>query len=133
MKVGGIDTLLNYQFNCHVPRGLVPSLHSYFGNAVCLIRGSGQHYKELVIAYIEGENVVLKKYETALATDLKTYTVIYQNYKKPEEIIVEDIKTASKQVFILPARYVNSNIISTSVKNKKLEISLSNGRMVFNL
>jgi hypothetical protein len=130
IQVGGLDTLLPYHFNCSVPRGLVPSFYSFYKNIICLIKGAGQHYREFTICYVNDDRIILKKYETALAADLKSDIVIYQSYDNPENIIVENITTENKKIFTIPSRYATLGISNALINKGKLQLKFSDGKVL---
>jgi hypothetical protein len=130
IQVGGLDTLLPYQFDCSVPRGLVPSFYSFFKNTVCLIKGTGQHYREFIICYVENNRIIIKHYETALATDLQNDIVVYQNPDTTKKIYVANIKGVSKKIFNLPAVYAGLPITKTTITKNTLSLIFSNDKKV---
>jgi hypothetical protein len=130
LQVAGFDTLLPYQFNCSVPKGLVPTFYAFYKNIICLIKGAGQNYREFTICYLNDSKLVIKKYETALATDLRSDIVVYQNYSNPENILAEHIKTGSKKTFIIPLKYRKAGIASTLINNGDIELRFSDGQLL---
>jgi hypothetical protein len=124
VRVGGIDTVLGYQFNCSVPRGLVPVLHSYSKNMIGLIKGSGQHYREFIIIYVNNRRVIIKNYETALATDMGNNIVVYRNEEDQGKIVVENIKNGNKRMFIVPEKYI-TEVPRSSISKGKLRLTFS--------
>lgn len=130
IQVGGLDTLLPYRFTCSVPRGLVPSFYSFYRNTICLIRGTGQHYREFTICYNENNHIVINKYETALATSLEKGIVVYQNYDSLQLINVENIRTKEKRTFTIPAKFLSSNISQTIIKSNKLLLKFTDNKEV---
>jgi len=129
VKIGGLDTLLPYQFDCSVPRGLVPSIHSYYKNTICLMRGHGFDYREFVIGYVNNNQIVLKQYEIGLIADLKNDIVVYRNYNQLEKIIVEDIKKENKKTFIIPSNLATTGISSAAILKGRLQVKFSDGRV----
>ncbi|MDF2188426.1 hypothetical protein [Paraflavitalea sp. CAU 1676] len=129
LKVGGIDTLLSYRFDCSVPRGLVPAFHSYSKNMICLIRGSGQHYREFIISYAEDNKIIIKQFETALATDMDNTTVVYQDYSEREKIIVENIRNGRRKTFKIPSKYI-TDMPRSSISNGKLKLAFSDENVI---
>lgn len=130
LKVGGLDTLLPYQFNCSVPRGLVPAFHSFYGNIICLIRGHGFDHREFLIGYVDSGQIVLKQYETALAVDLENEIVVYRDYDKPEHVIVERIKGGGRKIFVIPSSVTASGLPTATILRKNLELKFSDGRVI---
>jgi hypothetical protein len=133
LEINGIDTVLAYRFNCTAPRGLVPVIHSYYRGTLCMLRGGGQHFREFIIAYYDQEKIFIKEYETALATDLVNNFVVYRNYMRQEEIIVENIRTSHKKKLMLPVSYAHQPILDATIKNRKLKLGFSGNKLVFNL
>jgi len=127
VKVGGLDTLLPYQFNCSVPRGLVPSFHSYFNNTIGLIRGHGFDHREFIVAYVNDNLVTLKQYETALAMDLENDIVVYRDYNHLEKVIVEGIKKEGKKTFIIPSKFATAEISHATITKGTLRLQFSDG------
>lgn len=112
LTINRTDSLLDYRFDCSVPRGLVPSLMASFGDKLCLQRGTGQNYREYLIAYLKDGQMQVKHYEVALAVDLANDVVIFQDYDDLRRIVVENIQTDGKRTVTLPNKYT-STIVST--------------------
>lgn len=128
IQVGAIDTLLSYQFNCSVPRGLVPSLYSYYKSIICLIRGTGQHYREFLICYSDSNKIIVNKYETALAANLADNIVAYQSVDSSQNVYIENIKTGKKKSFVIPSKFSSTNISQAIIKDNKLFLHFSDER-----
>jgi hypothetical protein len=112
--------LLPYRFICSTPGGVVPSVHGIATNKVCLLRGSGQHYREFVVCYLDNNILNLKSFETALASNLENNIVAYQGVDSSEFVYVEDIKTSLKRKYIIPLEYLSSNIFQATLSSKLL-------------
>lgn len=128
IQVGGLDTILPYQFNCSVPRGLVPSFHSFYKNTICLIKGAGQHFKVFTICYADSNRIIVKEYETALTTDLRNDIVVYQNYDSPEIVNIEHIRTKSRKVFTIPSRFLSKIVSKATIEKQKLTLKFSDNK-----
>jgi hypothetical protein len=128
LTIDGIDTLLGYRFDCRVPGGLVPELQQSYNNKLCLLRGSGQHYREYLIAYTEKGKINIKYYEIALATDLKNDLVVYQDYDSLTNVVIENFKTGKKKIIVLPDIYSPPFIINSSIKRNILRLEFSDGK-----
>ena len=124
-----MDTILDYRFNCSVPRGLIPKLFGYYDHVIYLIRGSGQHYREIVISYINHNNIIIKSYETGLTADFKKKLVVYQSISDFEKIVVEDVKSGRRKQFLIPSKY-RDKIIDASLTNDALKLSFSDGAIL---
>jgi hypothetical protein len=126
--VNGLDTLLPYKFDCNTPKGLIPTFYSYHKGMFCLIRGSAFDYREFVLVYESEGEIILKNYETALVADLKRNLVVYRNYKQPEKIEVENIKTGKKKVFLVPNEMISAGIPNVFFLKNGISLIYSNGR-----
>jgi hypothetical protein len=94
----------------------------------CLIRGSAFDYREFVLVYESEGEIILKNYETALVADLKRNLVVYRNYKQPEKIEVENIKTGKKKVFLVPNEMISAGIPNVFFLKNGISLIYSNGR-----
>ncbi|PSK93099.1 hypothetical protein [Taibaiella chishuiensis] len=124
------DTMLGYRFDCTVPQGLVPAFYAYHKHTLCLLRGSGQSYREFTICYIHDGRMMVKYYETALAAKLEEDLVVYQDYNEPRKIIMEDIRTEQQKIVKLPGSLTNTAIIRTRISKNKLVIELANEQQI---
>lgn len=129
IKLNGEDTLLPYQFNCSVPRGLVPSFHSFYNNIICLIRGYGFNYRAFTICYNDSDQIVIKDYETALATDLRNDIVVYQDTSNSSNIIIQKIHNEQRKIIQIPKSFQNTNVVNTEIKGPKVIINFADGKL----
>jgi hypothetical protein len=121
LEINNVDTLLNYKFDCNTPRGLVPSYYTHTAQYLCLLRGSGQYFREFIITYVDNGSIKSKVYETAICVDLSKELVAYQDANKTEIIYVEHIKSGNKKKFLISKS--KPNIIKQGqLKNFRLEI-----------
>jgi hypothetical protein len=134
IKIGGVDTLMGYRFNCSTPRVLVPGFYSSSQNMICLKRGYGQHFREFIILYNDHDQIFIKTYETALATDLKNDLVVYRDYDSLHHVIAERIRGGSKNVFIIPEKFrKTTEIPEAEIVRGKLRIKYSSGQISYSL
>lgn len=119
IKLNRADTVLDFQFNCSVPYGLVPVLHSYSEHTICLVIGTGQHYREFFILSDYNDSLIINRFETALTTDLKNNKVVYFSN---ESLIVEDIKLKSKEEYKIEPIPISKNIQKTNLQSDNVQI-----------
>lgn len=125
--INGISEVLSYGFDCSIPNALVPILHSYSNNRICLKRGQGENFREFIICALKNGKLVNRTYEIALATDLPNNIVVYQNYDTLTQIVIENLETNSKKVLIIPEELITEVIINTKINKHSLLLEFSNG------
>lgn len=131
LQINSIDTLLPYKFNCSTPKVLVPSVSSIYKDKICLIRGSGQHYREFTVSYLSNNKLIMKQYETALAINLKDNLVAYQNIDSTQVVYIEDIVSNKKKSYIIPSSFFSSNLVKANLSRNKLNLLFDNNRKLF--
>ena len=127
LKIGTLDTILAYRFDCTTPRGLVPRLYSNYKDVLCLESGSGRDYREFIIAYLNKSKIVLKRYEIALTENLKRDMIVYRNYNQSAVIVIENFRTNKRRIFKLPAKYESKYIVNATIHRFLIELKFDDG------
>lgn len=125
--ISNISEVLPYGFDCSTPDGLIPVLHSYYNNIICLKRGYSQNFREFIVYVLKNEKITVRTYEIALATDLPNNIVVYQNYDTLTQIVIENFETNNKNLLEIPEELITEVIINSEIKKNRILLEFSNG------
>lgn len=116
------DTVLPYSFDCSTPNGLIPSLYSYNENTICLERGAGQHYRELLI--IQENNNALKSLSTKgfIYIDLQKALIVSRNEDNRAEIVFDYYNADKKKTYSISDDFSNNEVLKSYFDKNKFII-----------
>lgn len=103
VRIGNIEAMLGFSFTCNVPRGLVPKILEHRHSQIVLIRGAGQHFREVLVCSQTDGSIVINRFEAEVAMGAK-YDAAYFD-SNDSAIIVIDL--LNKKSIKLPMPYSN--------------------------
>jgi len=115
-----VDTVLPYSFNCETPNGLIPRLFDYDDTTVCLIRGYGQHFRELDILKFKKQSLQIKNFENFIALDLQNALVICRGEDNRNQIVFDYFNTDVIKTVPIPDYYIDKEVLKGIIKGHVL-------------
>jgi hypothetical protein len=124
--IQGIDTLLNYEYDCDEINSLTARYYSLDKNSVYLALGVRQRFRELIVCHRVGKQIEVSKFESSLG--LKSLDVFV--YKVPGDtghVYFIDRITAKTSKFAIPAEYAVKTLEVARPSEHELNLEFTDG------
>lgn len=132
VRIGNTEAMLGFSFTCNMPRGLVPVILEHRNGQVVLIRGTGQHYREVLVCSQIAGAIRMKGYETTVVEPSK-YDAAYCNSNDSANIVAVDLLNEKSTKMRMPSRNVKSIKLFEIYKDSIVVVDYDNQRFVISL